>query len=73
MKLQSNKLIGYLFIFILISSLRIDAAYAGTNGRTLAQAVSWANSQVGQTLVSPDNDLGDPCFDLICYYYQELG
>ena len=73
MKLKSNKLIGYLFIFILISSLRIDAAYAGTNGRTLAQAVSWANSQVGQTLVSPDNDLGDPCFDLICYYYQELG
>ena len=73
MKLKRNRLFGYLFIFMLISSLRINAAYAGTNDHTVAQAVAWANSQVGQTLVYPNNVLGDPCFDLICCYYQELG
>ena len=73
MILKRNRLVGYLFIVMLISSLRITAAYAGTNGRTQAQAVAWANSQTGQTLEFPDSVLEDPCFDLICCYYQELG
>jgi len=73
MILKRNRLFGYLFIILLISSLRITVAYAGTNGRTQAQAVAWANSQAGQTLEYPDSGLENPCFDLICCYYQELG
>lgn len=73
MTLMRKKLFGYLFIIILILSLRITAAYAGTNGRTQAQAVAWAYSQEGQTLEYPDSGLDDPCFDFICCYYQELG
>ena len=73
MILKRNKLFGYLFIIMLISGLQVTVAYAGTNGQTQAQAVAWANSQVGQTLEYPDSGLEDSCFDLICYYYQELG
>ncbi len=73
MILKRNKLFGYLFIIMLISGLQVTVAYAGTNGLTQAQAVAWANSQVGQTLEYPDSGLENPCFDLICYYYQELG
>ena len=73
MILKRNKLFGYLFIIMLISGLQVTVAYAGTNGQTQAQAVAWANSQVGQTLEYPDSGLENPCFDLICYYYQELG
>ena len=73
MILKRNKLFGYLFIIMLISGLQVTVAYAGMNGYTQAQAVAWANSQAGQILDYPDSGLDDPCFDLICYYYQELG
>lgn len=71
MILKRSRLFGYLFVVMLISGLQITASYAGTNGLTQAQAVAWANSQTGQTLVYPDSGLDDPCFDFICCYYQE--
>ena len=47
-------------------------AGAATGGHTQAEAVAWANSQVGQSL-DIDGQYGAQCVDFVCYYYQYLG
>ena len=46
--------------------------HASTNGHTQSEAVSWANSQLNQSL-DYDGRYGAQCVDLIMYYCDYLG
>ena len=49
------------------------AVIAGTNGHTQAQAVSWASSQIGQSIENNDSSNLYQCVDFIQKYYIYLG
>lgn len=58
-------------LFGTLTGMRV-LSNAGTNGHSQADAVNWANSQVGQAL-DYDGAYGAQCVDLIYYYYNYLG
>ncbi len=47
-------------------------ANASTGGHSQADAVAWANAQIGKSL-DYDGEWGAQCVDLIYFYYQYLG
>ena len=69
-KLQTKILVCFCIMSLLIFGEGITVnAYTS---HSQAEAVAWANSQVGQVL-DYDGVYGAQCVDLIAYYYQYLG
>ena len=69
-----NTLLIILAVIMLLSVTVVTpiTANASTGGHTAAEAVAWANSQVGKAL-DYDGAYGAQCVDLIAYYYKYLG
>ena len=57
---------------LMVVCLLPTTALAATAGHTAADAIAWAQSQVGKSL-DYDGVYGAQCVDLICCYYQYLG
>ena len=57
---------------LMVVCLLPTTALAATAGHTAADAIAWAQSQVGKSL-DYDGMYGAQCVDLICYYYLYLG
>ncbi len=71
MKKQSTAIVLTLVMllgFVVCESSIVSA----TASHTQAEAVAWAESQVGKSL-DYDGEYGAQCVDLIAYYYQYLG
>lgn len=70
-----KKLVSIILVFLLMISM-ISAApittSAQTGGHTQAEAVAWAQAQVGKAL-DYDGVYGAQCVDLIAFYYRYLG
>ena len=72
------KKIKHLFSILLCFVLTVSVLHlqktVDVNGatHTQAEAVAWANSQIGKGL-NYDGVYGNQCVDLIAYYYQYLG
>lgn len=70
-----KKLVSIILVFLLMVGVIVVApttVSAQTGGHTQAEAVAWAQSQVGKAL-DYDGAYGAQCVDLIAFYYRYLG
>ena len=70
-----KKLVSIILVFLLMISMISVAPIttsAQTGGHTQAEAVAWAQAQVGKAL-DYDGVYGAQCVDLIAFYYRYLG
>ncbi|MBQ2663193.1 MAG: GBS Bsp-like repeat-containing protein, partial [Clostridia bacterium] len=71
MKKVLSVILSLVMLLSITAGMSISAE-AGTNGHSQSQAVSWASSQIGNSL-DYDGAYGAQCVDLIYYYYVYLG
>ena len=69
---MKKRMLSLMLAVLMVVCLLPTTALAATAGHTAADAIAWAQSQVGQSL-DYDGVYGAQCVDLICYYYQYLG
>ena len=69
---MKKRMLSLVLAVLMVVCLLPTTALAATAGHTAADAIAWAQSQVGQSL-DYDGVYGAQCVDLICYYYQYLG
>ena len=69
---MKKRMLSLMLAVLMIVCLLPTTALAATAGHTAADAIAWAQSQVGKSL-DYDGVYGAQCVDLICCYYQYLG
>ena len=69
---MKKRMLSLMLAVLMVICLLPTTALAATAGHTAADAIAWAQSQVGKSL-DYDGVYGAQCVDLICYYYQYLG
>ena len=69
---MKKRMLSLMLAVLMVVCLLPTTALAATAGHTAADAIAWAQSQVGKSL-DYDGVYGAQCVDLICCYYQYLG
>ena len=69
---MKKRMLSLMLAVLMVVCLLPTTALAATAGHTAADAIAWAQSQVGKSL-DYDGMYGAQCVDLICYYYLYLG
>ncbi len=69
---MKKRMLSLMLAVLMVVCLLPTTALAATAGHTAADAIAWAQSQVGKSL-DYDGVYGAQCVDLICYYYLYLG
>ena len=69
---MKKRMLSLVLAVLMVICLLPTTALAATAGHTAADAIAWAQSQVGKSL-DYDGMYGAQCVDLICYYYLYLG
>ena len=69
---MKKRMLSLVLAVLMVICLLPTTALAATAGHTAADAIAWAQSQVGKSL-DYDGVYGAQCVDLICYYYLYLG